>query len=317
MVLSGISAFREICAKSPIWYQALSKLEPHLSRDNGKKAKAWLDMPFLKLPNGQKAAIIAECDSTFDAFTQIKYLHAGLTWKDWDWIVACRQTNGRGQYGREWQSPLGNLCVSMRLPRLPNGLSGGKDYTVLLPLLFGAEIVRQLKANGYSVALKWPNDIITNIPSKENIFGKAGGLLLERKKNSLILGLGLNFAPADEWQSMMIEDNPVLPPVSLSWPPPQKYADMNEPTLLDFWQSLSVLLKKAWLRWLEMDNVSLLQEIENVLAFRGEKVEFSDSANTMRTVGYLCGLGACGELIIKSADGLQSHFCGSLRYCRF
>ena len=31
------------------------------------------------------------------------------------------------------------------------------------------------------------------------MFGKAGGLLLEQKKNSLTLGLGLNFAPVDKW----------------------------------------------------------------------------------------------------------------------
>ena len=267
-------------------------------------------MPFLWFPKvrkGQKAAIVAECRSTFDGMAQ---LEAQYACRAWDWIVACRQTNGRGQYGREWWSPLGNLCVSMLLPRLPDGL---KDDSVLLPLLFGAEMVRQLRANGYSVALKWPNDIIANIPHKKAAFGKAGGLLLEQKKHSLTLGLGLNFAPAEEFRAINIKEN-ILPPVSLGWPPPKIGNSTNsEPSLLDFWQSCSIALQSAWLRW--QDRASLIQEIESVLAFRGEKIELfvPDAGRIKRTVGYLCGLGTCGELIVEGADGLQGHFCGSLR----
>ena len=116
------------------------------------------------------------------------------------WIVACRQSRGRGRLGRDWISVPGNLHASLvlsegvapeRAPQL--GFVAGVATIAALRALFPDE-------TGF--ALKWPNDILLNR-------AKLGGVLLEGlalaagderwpPAGVVVVGIGVNCAAAPQ-----------------------------------------------------------------------------------------------------------------------
>ena len=106
------------------------------------------------------------------------------------WIVADRQTAGRGRRGRAWQSPVGNLMTTLYLPISFDAVKAGQ-----LAFVAGLALERTVSAligSHATVSLKWPNDVL--IDGK-----KASGILLEsamrdNKIDWVAIGLGLNLA---------------------------------------------------------------------------------------------------------------------------
>lgn len=103
----------------------------------------------------------------------------------WASVLADTQTAGRGQLGRTWHSPSGNVYGSLRLP-LP-----GRDWRELVPLVIAQALVNMLTGFGLSPAVKWPNDIL--IQGK-----KTAGILVEERAGSLIAGIGINLVRAPD-----------------------------------------------------------------------------------------------------------------------
>ena len=102
-------------------------------------------------------------------------------------VVARRQTAGRGRRGHVWESPLGNLYLSILLrpdvapSRLP-GLSAACGLGALDGL--------QIAGVSNEVQLKWPNDLL----ARER---KLGGILVEAFRDSAgdafaVCGIGIN-----------------------------------------------------------------------------------------------------------------------------
>jgi BirA family transcriptional regulator, biotin operon repressor / biotin---[acetyl-CoA-carboxylase] ligase len=127
-------------------------------------------------------------------------------------VIAERQTRGRGRHGRSWASePRENLTFSLVLrPQLPVGRAPE------LTLVAAVAIASELRAAGFPVAIKWPNDLL--------IEGhKVGGLLAEMSAEEgrlryLVLGVGLNvnargFAPdlSDRVTSLRLSRGEPLP----------------------------------------------------------------------------------------------------------
>ena len=114
------------------------------------------------------------------------------------WIVAGRQTRGRGRLGRQWVSTPGNLHASLVL-------SGGSLPSLAPQLGFVAGValidaVRRTSGLGGRLALKWPNDLLLD-------GGKLAGVLLEgvpiatgdpRAPHEcvVVIGIGVNCASA-------------------------------------------------------------------------------------------------------------------------
>jgi BirA family biotin operon repressor/biotin-[acetyl-CoA-carboxylase] ligase len=107
-------------------------------------------------------------------------------------VVADEQTLGRGRLGRSWATPPGTgLAVSVVLrPSVP------AERTGWLPLLVGVAVVDALRGAGVPVALKWPNDVVIDGPTRDGGPGprKLGGLLAERvhEADAVVVGIGLN-----------------------------------------------------------------------------------------------------------------------------
>jgi BirA family biotin operon repressor/biotin-[acetyl-CoA-carboxylase] ligase len=96
-------------------------------------------------------------------------------------VVAVSQTAGRGRFARVWQSPPGNLYVSVIL-RPPVPLTEWPQIMMLASLA----LVETLDDIGIAeAAIKWPNDILVG-------GRKVAGLLSEIERMHLILGIGVN-----------------------------------------------------------------------------------------------------------------------------
>jgi BirA family biotin operon repressor/biotin-[acetyl-CoA-carboxylase] ligase len=108
------------------------------------------------------------------------------------WIVAQRQTQGRGRRGRVWQSPEGNLAASLLVrPDVALPVAATLGFVAALA-------VHRAVANctsGLSLRLKWPNDVLVE-------GRKLAGILLESEAGAggtgLAVGVGINAASAPQ-----------------------------------------------------------------------------------------------------------------------
>jgi BirA family transcriptional regulator, biotin operon repressor / biotin---[acetyl-CoA-carboxylase] ligase len=105
------------------------------------------------------------------------------------WILAERQSAGRGRRGRVWESTAGNLMTTLLLrPEAPAAKCAELSFVAGLAAVDAFEAL-----GGRDVQLKWPNDVLIG-------GAKAGGILLESsgaasdRLDWLAIGFGLNLA---------------------------------------------------------------------------------------------------------------------------
>ncbi len=124
------------------------------------------------------------------------------------YVLAERQTNGRGRRGRSWASPFGeNLYYSLVIR-----VDGGMRSLEGMSLAVGLALLRVVRGFGIAEAgLKWPNDLLVGDR-------KLAGILLELSGDPadvchVVIGIGLNvnMLAADQavigqpWTSMRAE----------------------------------------------------------------------------------------------------------------
>lgn len=105
------------------------------------------------------------------------------------WLVARRQTSGRGRAGRAWNDGADNFMGSTVVD-----LRAGDPLPQTLALVTGLAVHRTITAlpgAPSALQLKWPNDLLVGT-------AKLGGILLERQEERVIVGVGVNLARAPE-----------------------------------------------------------------------------------------------------------------------
>ncbi|MGZ8409758.1 MAG: biotin--[acetyl-CoA-carboxylase] ligase [Hyphomicrobium sp.] len=107
------------------------------------------------------------------------------------WVIADRQTAGRGRSGRAWVSPVGNFHASVIL-RNVSPLEKAAQLALVSGLALHAAVMASTGGTlTQPVELKWPNDILLGRK-------KLGGILVEssvsrREQSALaVVGIGLN-----------------------------------------------------------------------------------------------------------------------------
>lgn len=94
-------------------------------------------------------------------------------------VIATQQSKSRGQRGKTWESPKGNLYFSFAMPvslfKRPSDLC----------FVVGLAMVEAISAD--RLRLKWPNDLFIHD-------SKVGGILVEQEGDVLIAGVGVNVA---------------------------------------------------------------------------------------------------------------------------
>ena len=114
-------------------------------------------------------------------------LKNGAYLREGDWLVADRQSQGKGRQGREWHDGAGNFMGST-----PVHLHEGEPPPQTLALVAGLALhnaVLPHVAKAQDVRLKWPNDLMIGEC-------KLAGILLERVLDIVIIGIGVNLQSA-------------------------------------------------------------------------------------------------------------------------
>ncbi|WP_428681678.1 biotin--[acetyl-CoA-carboxylase] ligase [Sphingopyxis sp.] len=104
------------------------------------------------------------------------------------WLVADRQTAGRGRLGRAWGDGQGNFMGST-VVRLT--ASDPSPATLALVVAVALAKVVRVFAPSVSLQLKWPNDLLVD-------GAKCSGILLERSGDAVVVGIGVNLASAPD-----------------------------------------------------------------------------------------------------------------------
>jgi BirA family biotin operon repressor/biotin-[acetyl-CoA-carboxylase] ligase len=111
-------------------------------------------------------------------------LQAGENLPEGSWLVADRQTAGRGRLGRSWIDGAGNFMGSTAVH-----LRSGEPSPDTLALVAGLALHAVIAPRLPSAMLKWPNDLLAD-------GAKLAGILLERIGDTVIVGVGVNLAQA-------------------------------------------------------------------------------------------------------------------------
>lgn len=107
-------------------------------------------------------------------------------------VFAASQSAGRGSRGRNWQTLVGNVALSVLLrPEM------AAAQTSVFPLLAGVAVAEAVRAElGAAPVLKWPNDVLLG-------GAKCAGLLIDAapvrdRVDWLVIGIGVNVGYAPE-----------------------------------------------------------------------------------------------------------------------
>jgi BirA family biotin operon repressor/biotin-[acetyl-CoA-carboxylase] ligase len=103
-------------------------------------------------------------------------------------LIAEHQTAGRGRHGRGWSAtPRAQITMSIGV----STVDVPTDTWGWLSLATGVAVVDAVSPliKGTKPGLKWPNDVLVD-------GGKLAGILAEVARPSVVIGLGLNVAPA-------------------------------------------------------------------------------------------------------------------------
>jgi BirA family transcriptional regulator, biotin operon repressor / biotin---[acetyl-CoA-carboxylase] ligase len=144
---------------------------------------------------------LASVGSTNDWLLQ----HA-LDLPDGHWVIADRQTAGRGRRGRAWSDGAGNLMASV--------LVRAEGAVQQLSFVAALALFDAISASGGQgsvtpaprLSLKWPNDVLLDGV-------KVSGILLERAGDAIVIGFGVNIASYPEGT-----ERPAMSLAAAGWP---------------------------------------------------------------------------------------------------
>lgn len=196
------------------------------------------------------------------------------------WILALRQTAGRGRRGRVWTDPAGNFAATLALPRNdPPAMLALRSFLAALAL----QDAISAAGLGAGLALKWPNDVLLN-------GGKLSGILLESGPGGLVLGIGVNLRSAPE-----AEVGAAFPPVSLR---AETGVVLTPETLLDH-------LAPAYAQWEDRFMTYGFEPVRTAFLSRVTRLGQDIIARTMRDEwrGRFETIDSDGALVLRTADG--------------
>ncbi len=230
--------------------------------------------------------MLDEVDSTNAEAARIAPTLAGP-----EWILALKQTRGRGRRGRAWADPTGNFAATYVMhPSEPPAQVALRSFVAALAL-FDALIAASGRTDCF--ALKWPNDVLLN-------GGKLAGILLESvgaggKTNHLAIGIGVNLNTAPGAGD--VEQNATAA-VSL----------LSETGALVTPSEFLSLLAPAYAKWEHQFTTYGFDPIRTAWLARAARIGQLITARTGKseTTGTFETIDASGQLILSTARGRQA-----------
>ena len=209
--------------------------------------------------------------------TNADLLSLGGDAREGDWLVARRQTAGKGRAGRQWEDGAGNFMGSTVVALRPGDLPAQT-----LALVAGLAVAEAVAAvpGAPEPMLKWPNDLLVD-------GAKLAGILLERAGDTVVIGVGVNLARAP-----LVADRAT---VALA-----EFGAKIEPG--DFGEVLADRLEAALARWRGGGWDGLVRDwLAHAHPF-GTPLSVNDREGHP-IVGTFGGLGADGAALLRLADG--------------
>ena len=235
-------------------------------------------------------------------------------------LTADSQSAGRGQHGRSWQSPKGNVYLSLYLPMTA-------PMTGLLSLIVGYELakmplIEQLNTqrqllNLPTVGVKWANDLgfygLDKNPQDHLLFNKLAGILIEPvwqagKLFGGVIGVGMNITTTPRLTAQTLEGMSYQA-VSLAdlWSETERSATSFLPDLSTVYEQIAQALLAANTRFEQL--AAMPQLIEDFLplfaqvdALAGHRIQVSQQIKDNV------------ETVSGKAEGIDQNGCLQLRF---
>jgi len=233
-------------------------------------------------PAGYDRLILDETDSTNEEARRRAPAATPL------WILARKQTAGRGRLGRDWSSPRGNLSATLLIGRdeAPGELAKLSFHASLAV----ADLLTHF-APGAEIATKWPNDALLN-------GSKAAGILLENfgpgpgsspvHKANLAIGVGINLTHHPE-------------PATSRWPPTSLVAETGRAPGIE--EALLVLADRLD-HWLGIGDFATIRAAWLARASHlGQRIEARLPNQTL--TGIFEDVDAEGALVLRTPNGTR------------
>jgi BirA family biotin operon repressor/biotin-[acetyl-CoA-carboxylase] ligase len=218
----------------------------------------------------------AELGSTSAAL--LERLASGEAVPAGSWIIADRQTSGRGRLGRMWSDGFGNFMgstfVSSRAGDPPLG-----TLALVTGLAVRAAVLKHLSADT-PVMLKWPNDLLVN-------GAKLSGILLEGTAGGVVIGIGVNLAVAPA-----LADRPTVALATLGGAPDRD----------TFARDLASIFDQEVERWRTFGLEAVIDRWDAAAHPIGTRLRAGDGSEGP-VEGAFAGLAADGALQLRLADG--------------
>lgn len=203
------------------------------------------------------------------------------------WLVTEQQTAGRGRLGRQWSSPKGNLFTTALLP-----WPGTLQEAALACFSAGLAVIdaaRMLGVDGSALKLKWPNDVLAGSAKVTGILIETGNL---HGRLWMAAGIGVNVEVAPERSDRVTSCLTALPGGSGATPK-KMLAALDIAFRARAFQLLTEGFGPTRDAWLAH------------AAFIGRKIELTPASG--RIEGVMTGLAEDGALVLKLADGSETH----------
>jgi BirA family transcriptional regulator, biotin operon repressor / biotin---[acetyl-CoA-carboxylase] ligase len=240
-------------------------------------------------PPGYRRKDYAELDSTNEEARRLA--EAGGAEHGPLWIMAARQTAGRGRRGKAWDMAEGNLAATLLLrPEAPQAVTGQLSFAAALA---AAEMVQHFAPDA-AVTVKWPNDVLAE-------GRKIAGILLEggaQKDNKawLAIGIGVNLAHHPEGTAFPATS---LPQLGLA--PPSCDAALT-------------VLAVRFAHWYDVWMRSGFETLREAWLGRASGLGASITARLPHETrqGVFEGIDASGALLLKEGTGVRAIAAGEV-----
>lgn len=247
-------------------------------------------------------------------------------------LTADTQSSGRGQHGRTWQSPLGNVYLSLYVPTqayaLPQNLCLSYRLDGRLSLCVGYQLSQipiiehinqtRLAKHLPIIGVKWVNDVgfyqpQDNLPDQ---FQKLSGILIEPVNVAghmlgVVVGVGVNIAHAPAL-TQQTQEGLNYQAVSLQ--------DLTKQRLQprDFYQPISDAIANAIGQFNQLQAAEASQQFIHDFAQRdvlkNKHLQIHNALSEQSITGIAAGIDAQGCLLIEQADGsIQTIWTGTIQ----
>jgi len=212
-------------------------------------------------------------------------------------VTATKQTEGRGRYGKKWDSIKGNLFMSIILPCLaPLDTMSQLSFVTSLAIERAITELSKRRNITCNIELKWPNDVLLNNK-------KVSGILLEtagQNNEYIIVGIGVN-----------IKDSPNIVDYNTTSLTKENICNIDSIEMLNL---IMVYFDKYYQLWVNKDFLSLRERW--LKSAKDLKKQITVNTGKSKKVGIFLDVDFSGAIRLKLDNGeIKKIHTGEVFFC--